>query len=95
MTQSNPDGSRSISLSMRVSRGIGGGPQSLSQRHGNCRGYEKVFKHRFNSQPIRSRIMSSDCNPRSGKIKYGILAWLIGLPLPIVIILLFVKGCDF
>lgn len=32
---------------------------------------------------------------RSGKIKYGILGWLIGLPLPIVIILLFVRGCDF
>jgi len=34
-------------------------------------------------------------NKRSGKIKYGILGWLIGLPLPIVIILLFVRGCDF
>lgn len=32
---------------------------------------------------------------RSGKIKYGCLAWMIGLPLPIVIILLFYKGCDF
>lgn len=32
---------------------------------------------------------------RSGKIKYGILAWLIGLPLPIVILLLFFRGCDF
>ena len=32
---------------------------------------------------------------RTGKIKYGILGWLIGLPLPIIIILLFVKGCDF
>lgn len=32
---------------------------------------------------------------RAGKIKYGCLAWLIGLPLPIVILLLFYKGCDF
>lgn len=32
---------------------------------------------------------------RAGKIKYGCLAWMIGLPLPIVIILLFYKGCDF
>jgi hypothetical protein len=32
---------------------------------------------------------------RSGKIKYGILAWLIGLPLPIVLIALFLGGCDF
>jgi len=39
--------------------------------------------------------MSVRDNKRSGKIKYGILGWLIGLPLPIVIILLFVRGCDF
>jgi len=39
--------------------------------------------------------MSPDYQPRSGKIKYGILGWLIGLPIPIVIILLFVRGCDF
>lgn len=32
---------------------------------------------------------------RSGKIKYGCMAWLLGLPLPIIIILLFYKGCDF
>ena len=32
---------------------------------------------------------------RSGKIKYGIFAWLIGLPLPIVILALFWRGCDF
>jgi hypothetical protein len=32
---------------------------------------------------------------RSGKIKYGILAWLLGLPLPIILIALFFRGCDF
>lgn len=32
---------------------------------------------------------------RAGKIKYGCLAWMIGLPLPTVIILMFYKGCDF
>jgi len=32
---------------------------------------------------------------RSGKIKYGIFAWLLGLPLPIVILALFFRGCDF
>jgi hypothetical protein len=30
-----------------------------------------------------------------GKVKYAILGWLIGLPLPIVLILLFFRGCDF
>lgn len=32
---------------------------------------------------------------RQGKIKYGLLAWMIGLPLPIVVLLLFYRGCDF
>jgi hypothetical protein len=32
---------------------------------------------------------------RAGKIKYGIFAWLIGLPLPIIILAFFFRGCDF
>jgi hypothetical protein len=32
---------------------------------------------------------------RAGKIKYGIFAWLLGLPLPIIILALFFRGCDF
>lgn len=32
---------------------------------------------------------------RRGKIKYALLGWLIGLPLPIILILFFVRGCDF
>jgi hypothetical protein len=32
---------------------------------------------------------------RAGKVKYGIFAWMLGLPLPIVLIALFYKGCDF
>ena len=39
---------------------------------------------------VRSRI-----SDRSGKIKYGLFAWLLGLPLPIVLIALFYGGCDF
>lgn len=39
--------------------------------------------------------MPAHSRNRYGKIKYGILAWLIGLPLPIVILLLFFRGCDF
>jgi hypothetical protein len=31
---------------------------------------------------------------RAGKIRYGCAAWLLGLPLPIIIIALFIKGCD-
>lgn len=33
--------------------------------------------------------------PRKGKVKYALLGWLIGLPLPIILILLFWRGCDF
>jgi uncharacterized integral membrane protein len=33
--------------------------------------------------------------PSEGKVKYALLGWLVGLPLPIVFILLFVRGCDF
>ncbi|QDU88013.1 hypothetical protein Pla175_13820 [Pirellulimonas nuda] len=32
---------------------------------------------------------------RSAKVKYALLGWLIGLPLPIILILFFVRGCDF
>jgi hypothetical protein len=39
--------------------------------------------------------MARRINERAGKIKYGIFAWLIGLPLPIVLILMFYNGCDF
>jgi hypothetical protein len=31
---------------------------------------------------------------RQGKIKYGLAAWMLGLPLPIVILALFFRGCD-
>ena len=31
---------------------------------------------------------------REGKIKYGLAAWLLGLPLPIVILAIFFRGCD-
>jgi hypothetical protein len=33
--------------------------------------------------------------PAKGKVKYALLGWMIGLPLPIIIILLFWRGCDF
>ncbi len=50
------------------------------------------------NQPVATRPVgrkASSMRQRAGKIKYGCLAWLIGLPLPIVILLLFYKGCDF
>lgn len=32
---------------------------------------------------------------RKGKIKYALFAWLLGLPIPIILIALFFRGCDF
>ena len=31
---------------------------------------------------------------RAGKVKYALAMWLLGLPLPIILIALFVRGCD-
>ncbi len=39
--------------------------------------------------------MSKAKKRREGKIKYALLGWLFGLPLPIILILLFFRGCDF
>ena len=39
--------------------------------------------------------MSINIRSRAGKVKYALLGWLIGLPLPIILILLFFRGCDF
>ncbi len=39
--------------------------------------------------------MSIVSKKRSGKVSYALLGWLIGLPIPIILILLFVRGCDF
>lgn len=45
--------------------------------------------------PSTASRRTSSPSHRSGKIKYGILAWLLGLPLPIIILALFFRGCDF
>ncbi len=45
---------------------------------------------------MKRRLKSATIAPdRSGKIKYGIFAWLLGLPIPIILIALFINGCDF
>ncbi|MFO0898823.1 MAG: hypothetical protein U0836_15475 [Pirellulales bacterium] len=40
--------------------------------------------------------MSLENSPRSrsGKIRYGLAAWLLGLPLPIILLALIWRGCD-
>jgi hypothetical protein len=44
-------------------------------------------------QAVRRQL--AEAQQRAGKIKYAIFAWLLGLPLPIIILALFFRGCDF
>ncbi len=44
------------------------------------------------TSPINRRTKLAE---RAGKIKYGIFAWMLGLPLPIILIALVYNGCDF
>ena len=41
------------------------------------------------------RRQLADAQQRAGKIKYALFAWMLGLPLPIIILALFFRGCDF
>jgi hypothetical protein len=39
--------------------------------------------------------MLANARRRAANLKWGLIAWLVGLPLPIILIaLLFVGGCD-
>lgn len=42
---------------------------------------------------MRSRIRQ--LRDRAGKGRYALIAWLIGLPLPIILIAWLVGGCEF
>lgn len=50
----------------------------------------KYMKYLHQNQRPRASQLS-----RAGKVKYALLGWLVGLPLPIILILLFWRGCDF
>jgi hypothetical protein len=39
--------------------------------------------------------MLRSAKERAAKIKYALVAWLLGLPLPIILIALLIGGCDF
>lgn len=41
----------------------------------------------------RQRFLERGRN-RAGKLSHGCIAWLLGLPLPIVILALLWRGCD-
>lgn len=45
-------------------------------------------------QTQQSSESSGMPDDRNGKIRYGLAAWLLGLPLPIIIIALLFRGCD-
>ncbi len=54
--------------------------------------YQKDIMHKH---IVESETINPELESRTGKVKYALLGWLIGLPLPIILILLFVRGCDF
>ncbi|MGN6547980.1 MAG: hypothetical protein ACTHK7_23300 [Aureliella sp.] len=42
----------------------------------------------------RVQTVVAQAKLRSGKVRYALAMWLLGLPLPIVIIALLWRGCD-
>jgi hypothetical protein len=55
-----------------------------------------MFKNRNNPNHLarsKGSAMTEETTPRTGKIRYGLAAWLLGLPLPIIIIALLWGGC--
>jgi hypothetical protein len=46
-------------------------------------------------QLMHTRKQRKLAKSRAGKVKYALFAWLLGLPLPIILIALFWRGCDF
>jgi hypothetical protein len=55
------------------------------------------MKRRLDTRRKRDalRAQLAQAQQRAGKVKYAIFAWLLGLPLPIIILALFFRGCDF
>jgi len=45
------------------------------------------MKRRFTTTIAQAKL-------RSGKVKYALAMWLLGLPLPIILIAFFWGGCD-
>ncbi len=43
----------------------------------------------------RFQEINEDLQDRAGKVKYALAAWLLGLPLPIILLALIFRGCDF
>jgi hypothetical protein len=66
--------------------------------------HSKIHPQMYWRKDMQAKPEANEINPaltpdttetsRDGKISYGIAAWLLGLPLPIIIIALFVRGCD-
>ena len=44
-------------------------------------------------QSIRTRIDQARHRHREGKLAGGILLWLLGIPLPIILLIFLIRGC--
>jgi hypothetical protein len=56
----------------------------MKRRHLNTRKKRNALRNQL-----------AEAEQRAGKIKYALFAWLLGLPLPIILLALFFRGCDF
>jgi hypothetical protein len=50
-------------------------------------------RHFVRRRAVRQRMDLT--RKRAGKVKYALAAWLLGLPLPIILLALVFRGCDF
>ena len=42
---------------------------------------------------MKMKLKMKRLNDRSGKLRSGLLLWLIGVPLPIILLIYLAKGC--
>ena len=50
-------------------------------------------RHKSISLPARVHPRMRNLRARAGKARYALLLWLLGIPLPIILLIWLVKGC--
>ena len=52
-----------------------------------------IWNARKDALPARVHPRMRDLRARAGKARYALLLWLLGVPLPIILLIWLVKGC--
>jgi hypothetical protein len=42
---------------------------------------------------VRSNMTTTNSDPEAGKLRGGILMWLLGVPIPIILLIYLFRGC--